>query len=84
MNVVPMRAGSAWLGDARGDGRTLRVSSHGEQGLITVSAWRDHVCTSSVQLSPHEAADLIAALSHAVAECAATPTTVTRAVEDSA
>ena len=52
----------AVLPDARGDGRALRVTWHDEVGVVVMSVWRDNVCTTTVRLTPAEAADLIEVL----------------------
>ena len=52
----------AVLADARGDGRALRVTWHGEMGVVVLSVWRANVCTTTVRLTPAEAVDLIEVL----------------------
>jgi hypothetical protein len=52
----------AVLGDARGDGRALRVTWHDEAGVVVLSVWRDNVCTATARLAPDQAVDLIEAL----------------------
>lgn len=58
----PRPTAGAVLGDARGDGRALRVTWHEEVGVVVLSVWRDNVCTTTVRLAPAEAVDLIEAL----------------------
>jgi hypothetical protein len=48
--------------DARGDGRTMRVSLHPERGVVVVSLWAGTTCRASFQLPTDDAgrlADLI-------------------------
>jgi hypothetical protein len=55
----PRPIAGAVLGDARGDGRALRVTWHDEVGVVVLSVWRDNVCAATVRLAPAEALDLI-------------------------
>ncbi|GAA4824592.1 hypothetical protein ACFQ0K_17660 [Nocardioides caeni] len=52
------RTGAAYL-DARGDGRTMRVSWHSEADVVVFSLWRDNVCTGSLQLATEDVPGLI-------------------------
>ena len=55
------RAGEVFL-DARGSGRTLRVSWHQEAGVVVLSLWRSGVCTATFRLPVDEVPDLVEAL----------------------
>ncbi|HEU5046201.1 MAG TPA: hypothetical protein VFT75_18920 [Nocardioidaceae bacterium] len=55
------RAGEVFL-DARGSGRTLRVSWHEEAGVVVLSLWRSGVCTGTFRLPVDEVPDLVEAL----------------------
>ena len=55
------RAGEVFL-DARGSGRTLRVSWHEEAGLVVLSLWRSGVCTGTFRLPVDEVPDLVEVL----------------------
>lgn len=57
VRVLP-RQGSYFL-DARGGGRSLRVSWHQEAGLVVLSLWRDNACAGSFRLAAEEVPDLI-------------------------
>lgn len=35
-------------------GRTLRVSSHPEQGRVVLSIWQDSVCRATFRLAPED------------------------------
>jgi hypothetical protein len=51
MSVLRERE-SAMFADARGAGRTLRVSWHDQgAGLVVLSLWRDGTCTASFRLA---------------------------------
>lgn len=56
------RAGAAYL-DARGDGRALRVSWHGEADVVVLSLWRDNVCTGTFQLAVEDVPSMVELLS---------------------
>jgi hypothetical protein len=55
------RAGEVFL-DARGAGRTLRVSWHEEAGVVVLSLWRSGVCTGTFRLPVDEVPDLVEVL----------------------
>ncbi|MEP7089843.1 MAG: hypothetical protein ABI776_07000 [Nocardioidaceae bacterium] len=60
--VTPLpAAGEAFL-DARGGGRALRVSWHGEAGLVVLSLWSGGTCTGSFRLPAEAVPDLVEAL----------------------
>lgn len=75
MSVVPLPARSEWFGDARDDGRALRVSAHAELGCTVLSMWRGDLCVATTRLAPHEAARLVASLAAGLADGAAVPPT---------
>lgn len=50
-------SGEAFL-DARGGGRALRISWHGDAGVLVLSLWRGQVCAGTFRL----AADQVPAL----------------------
>jgi hypothetical protein len=58
----PRPAAGAVLGDARGDGRALRVTWHEEAGVVVLSVWRGNLCTTTVRLAPAEVVDLVETL----------------------
>lgn len=65
--IVPFPASSREVFlDERGDHRALRVSWHGEAGLVVLSLWRGGTCTGSFRMP---AAD-VPALLHALSEAA--------------
>ena len=61
--VLPVR-GEVFL-DARDGGRALRVSWHGEAGVVVLSLWRGGECVSTFQLDRQELPELVAALTRA-------------------
>ena len=71
---MPFDVPGHWVPDQRGDGRGVRVSAHAEAGFLVLSVWKSGVCTGTVRLLPDEAADLVAGLSHGLAELATEPT----------
>ena len=50
--LTPARG--AVFADARGGGRTLRVSRHPEAGVVVLSLWRGSVCSGSFRLREDE------------------------------
>jgi hypothetical protein len=60
--VTPLPvAGEAFL-DARGGDRALRVSWHGEAGLVVLSLWSGDTCTGTFRLPVEDVPDLVDAL----------------------
>jgi hypothetical protein len=51
-------AGEVFL-DARGSGRALRVTWHGEADLVVLSLWHGGTCTGTFRLPVSEVPDLI-------------------------
>lgn len=45
--------------DARGGGRTMRVSWHDEAGVVVLSLWRSGVCTGTFRLPVDEVPELV-------------------------
>jgi hypothetical protein len=48
--------------DVRGEGRTLRVSWHGVDGVVVLSMWRQSECTGSFRLPVTDLPDLLRAI----------------------
>ena len=48
--------------DVRGEGRTLRVSWHGADGVVVLSMWRQNECTGSFRLPVADLPDLLRAI----------------------
>ncbi|UNX56016.1 hypothetical protein MF406_07305 [Georgenia sp. TF02-10] len=67
MSVVAVPELSRWVGDVRGHGRGLRVTTHAEAGLVVLSAWRGDRCAATVRLLPAQAAALVAGLTEGLA-----------------
>ena len=67
MSVAPLPVSGAVVGDARGDGRALRVSWHEEIDAFVVSVWRDGTCVGTVHLAPSDAAQVVAAFADGLA-----------------
>jgi hypothetical protein len=59
-SVNPTR-GEVFL-DPRGADRSLRVSWHGERGVVVLSLWRGSVCAGSFRLEADELPRFIRAL----------------------
>ena len=81
MTVLPLPVGGRWVWDARDRARAVRVSTHGEVGLLNLSTWRDGTCVGTVKLRPDEAADLVGALTEGLARLAADRTPAASARE---
>ena len=56
MTVVALPVHGHWAEDVRGEGRSIRVSTHVEKGLVVVSLWRGTTCVGSARLSPEDSA----------------------------
>jgi hypothetical protein len=54
--------------DARGQGATLRVTKHPEQGKIVLTQWRDGVCVASTPVELREVPALIGVLADALGD----------------
>ena len=60
--VVPLpKRGEVFL-DARGEGRSMRLSWHHEQGVVILSLWRNTLCAGSFRLPVADVPAVIAAL----------------------
>ena len=66
------RSGSVFF-DTRGDERALRVSWHGDAGLVVLSLWRFNVCVASFRLPTEDVPPLIDALSRGLDRAGDTP-----------
>jgi hypothetical protein len=64
-------SGRTYIADARGDGRYLRCSWHGERRAFVLSTWEGSSCTGAIQLGVAEAAALAEALLRGIAAAAA-------------
>ena len=64
--VLPLRG--EVVGDARGDGRGLRVSWHPEAGVFVLSVWRGPICVATVQVAAAEVPHLVDVLVRGLAE----------------
>lgn len=65
-----MGARSIAIGDARGQGGSLRVTRHPDQGKVVLSHWRDGVCVASTPVEIGELPELIALLADALGDAA--------------
>ncbi|WP_127128244.1 hypothetical protein [Georgenia sp. SYP-B2076] len=68
MSVVPIPPHTRWVGDPRGGGRGLRVSSHAAAGVLVLSVWRADECVATVRLRPDEAAALVSGVVEGLAD----------------
>ncbi|NEK87235.1 hypothetical protein GCU60_15950 [Blastococcus saxobsidens] len=73
MTVMALPAHGHWAEDARGEGRSIRVSTHVEKGLVNLSLWRGETCVGTARLSPEDAAGVVAGLSDGLAAMAVRP-----------
>lgn len=73
MGAVVLPTHGRWAWDARGDGRAVRVSTHGEAGLLNLSFWRDDICVGTARLRPDDVAQLVDGLVEGLATLAARP-----------
>ena len=71
MTVIPLPRHGQWVFDVRGDGRSVRVSAHADEGLLNVSLWKGSECVGTARLLPADAATLVSGLSEGLAEIAA-------------
>ncbi len=70
LRVIPLPRKGVVLADARGADRMLRVSWHGEVGLLVLSLWRDDECVGSFRLETQAVPALVDALVTGLAEAA--------------
>jgi hypothetical protein len=54
--------------DARGQGASLRVTRHPEQGKVVISHWREDVCVASTPVDMSELPALIGVLADALGD----------------
>jgi len=73
MPVLPFPPRGRWAWDARGSQRAVRVSSHPDENVVTLSVWRDDLCVGTVRLQPDEVSALIAGLTDGLAALARRP-----------
>ena len=73
MTVVALPVHGHWAADARGEGRSIRVSTHVEKGLVVLSLWRAETCVGTARLFPEDAAGVVAGLADGLAAMAARP-----------
>jgi hypothetical protein len=59
---VPVPARGEVFADARGEGRTLRVTWHAEEQVVVLSVWKGNRCTSTFQLRAEELPSMLTAL----------------------
>ena len=59
LRASPLPATGEVFLDARGDGRSLRVSWHPDADLVVISLWREGVCAGTFRLPMTEVPDLI-------------------------
>jgi hypothetical protein len=60
--VVPIPRLGGVVQDVRGAGRALRVSWHGEDGLVVLSLWDGPRCTGTVRVAAADVPALLEAL----------------------
>ena len=60
--VTPLPAAGEVFLDARGSGRALRVTWHGEVDVVVLSLWHGGTCTGSFRLPVEDVPDLVDAL----------------------
>ncbi|RZU30787.1 hypothetical protein [Blastococcus saxobsidens] len=76
MTVVALPVHGHWAVDARGEGRSIRVSTHIEKGLVVLSLWRGETCVGTARLSPEDAAGVVTGLTDGLAAMAVRPRVV--------
>lgn len=54
--------------DARDQGRAMRLSWHGDAGVVVLSLWRGATCVATFQLEREHVGDLIDALGRGSAD----------------
>ncbi len=63
----------AWFGDAERQTRSMRVTPHPHEGLVTLSVWEGRQCTNTVRIACEELPSLIGSLAQALAVAAPPP-----------
>lgn len=76
MTVVALPVHGHWADDVRGEGRSIRVSTHVEKGVVILSLWRGTTCVGTARLSPEDAAGVVAGLADGLAAMAVRPQVV--------
>ncbi len=61
MQSVSAARGEVFL-DARGGDRSLRVTWHGERGVVVLSLWRDSVCVGTFRVDAEDLPRFVEAL----------------------
>jgi hypothetical protein len=64
--VTPLPWRGGVQADLRNDGRVLRISPHPQQGLVSLSLWRDDACVATHQMSATDVSSLIALLAESM------------------
>lgn len=54
--------------DDRGPARSMRLSWHGEAGLVVLSLWHGDTCAGTFRMPLEEVPDLVAALRHGLSD----------------
>jgi plasmid replication initiation protein len=73
MSVSPLPTRGGVLSDRRNGDRAIRVATHPDHGLVTLSMWRADVCVATHQMAAADASGLIAMLANALTDLAAAP-----------
>jgi hypothetical protein len=60
--VLPLPSRGAVFLDPRGQGRSLRVSWHGDEGMLVISMWQLGQCRATFRLPAEQVPDLVKAL----------------------
>jgi hypothetical protein len=68
----PLPASGEVFADARGGDRSLRVTWHGEAGVVVLSLWREHLCAGSFRLDAGDVPAFIEVLRAGLAEAYST------------
>lgn len=58
----------SWFGDADRPQRTMRITPHAADGVVTLSLWEGSRCTGTHRIPHHEVPTLIAALADGLAQ----------------
>jgi hypothetical protein len=63
----------SWFGDAERRTRSMRVTPHPEEGIVTLSVWEGRQCTNTVRIAADELPSLIGSLAQALAVASVPP-----------
>ena len=66
MTVSPLPSKGSVLVGRDVAGRTLRVSSHPQQGRVVLSIWQDSTCVATVRLDERDVPDLVRTLTQSL------------------